>query len=649
MKFFASILGLLTILTVAHAQPVIQTTPFTRTLLKAPDSATALTAIGGVGAATATNLVNTIASNVAPPIVTNLVAASAAAQAATNSSKLDSLFQSPGNFHRFWSRLYNHTNLNIVVLGDSVGTFPAQVIHEALEPWLSRNGSFAFDTIAAGGNYAHLDNGYVTGGTTVTGNSLFIRNVTESGAGADNDFWFAHNHLFGAGGTNSYTALISDANGSQTLHGNRITVAYGGDAFGTGSFKIQTSTSYVGSWTDRATISTAASVALLTTNVSLATGDYVVRCLNVSGTNSIYSLGLISTNSTNSYTLTMAASPGIEQFNNEYLAGQASVTNWWHAIDPDLVIVSQKKSTNWMYDSTTALNPVFGWISNTCPLASWVFALPSPDFGSGAGGPTERAVERSRLRGWCDTNGIPYYDTTIFSGTLTNFVSLGYTTASDAVHASTIGYTYEFRMLPLLLGIDVSSMYMLGYSNLLTGGSTAVDLSFTNSLATTNALATLSNAVPKLATDNALTGNQTVTGNKAVDITGYVTVRGSKPYGTYNWWMPAGGIQMVMDSADNSTYWDIRSSAFGSYGTKILMLTNGSPVVFASEIPWSVGTVGIVPTMLAASNLFAPKQLVAPSSLRAGATLWSDGTNLCVVIDNGSTKSTNKVTLTTWP
>lgn len=62
----------------------------------------------------------------------------------------------------------------------------------------------------------------------------------------------------------------------------------------------------------------------------------------------------------------------------------------------------------------------------------------------------------------------------------------------------------------------------------------------------------------------------------------------------------------------------------------------------------------IVPGVVISTNGFilpASTPFTAPASLSwQGSHLWSDGTNLCVVLQNSAgTRTTNKVTLTAWP
>ena len=62
----------------------------------------------------------------------------------------------------------------------------------------------------------------------------------------------------------------------------------------------------------------------------------------------------------------------------------------------------------------------------------------------------------------------------------------------------------------------------------------------------------------------------------------------------------------------------------------------------------------IVPGVVISTNGFilpASTPFTAPASLGwQGSHLWSDGTNLCVVLQNSAgTRTTNKVTLTAWP
>lgn len=95
---------------------------------------------------------------------------------------------------------------------------------------------------------------------------------------------------------------------------------------------------------------------------------------------------------------------------------------------------------------------------------------------------------------------------------------------------------------------------------------------------------------------------------------------------------------------------------FGTYTSNSPALKrNGASLEITDAVGNSRATNNlIVPGVVISTNGFilpASTPFTAPASLSGqGAHLWSDGTNLCVVLQNSAgTRTTNKVTLTAWP
>lgn len=424
-----------------------------------------------------------------------------------------------GELHRTWQVLWTKTNLNIVVLGDSVGGYPAEILHRTLGQFMARNGSFGQDTTSLGGNYFYIRRGYITAGTAVLDSLLYNYYVNESALGnPDNDFWNHHMHLWGAGGTNGFVQVTSQV--SNGFSANALHVFYGGDPTGSGAFLVETQANG-GAWGPLATLYTTNNPELQATNFSLPLASYYARCVNLSGTNAIYGIGLLQTNATQSYTLTVVATGGIEQFNNEYLAGSNAVARWWSAVKPDLIIVNQKKSSNWITTEVVngqpfpSLPTVWPWITNSTPKSDWVISLPDPDLN--ASNNEARAIEREALRTWALERNLAVYDSWLWAGDTNDLAAFGF--HSDAAHSTLLGQEYLFRGLPELLSLDAGTLLTRGYTSSLTPNLAGY--------ATTSSLASYA----RLTGGNVFSGPQTfngpVTHNSSLVVTGNITATGA--------------------------------------------------------------------------------------------------------------------------
>ena len=100
-------------------------------------------------------------------------------------------------------------------------------------------------------------------------------------------------------------------------------------------------------------------------------------------------------------------------------------------------------------------------------------------------------------------------------------------------------------------------------------------------------------------------------------------------------------------SAALSTVANFPSVGIGGtiYTSRNALLT--APTAGRLEVHTNLATIGSV---TATNGVALPGTITPPAIGGFGAHLWSDGTNLCVVLQNaGGTKVTNKVTMTAWP
>lgn len=364
-----------------------------------------------------------------------------------------------GALDQWWSKISSNNWLNILLIGDSVGQ-DANETFTKLDRYKGKAGSFTTWTGNGSGNQYYFAYGPMVSGSEVTTYGLSSPApavgvyISESASGtSDNDFWHQHVHIGTSLGSNGFYRVASSV--SNGIYSDKLFLAYSGDTSGAGTFLIQTQ-AYGGSWGTLATVASAANKTLVTTNFTLpALLNYYARVVSQSGTQGVYSLGLWNTEAGN-FTLSQTTSSGIENFGNAYLAGKASVTNWWAAVQPDLVLVTQKKGVSWMF--STEVNTAYGWAREASTNTSWCFVLPTPDIGSNY---QERKTERDNLRIWTETNNVSRYDGWEWMGNNTNrLIGVGY--YGDQTHPTAKGMNYYFRGLPEHLGFDDASLTSYG-------------------------------------------------------------------------------------------------------------------------------------------------------------------------------------------
>ena len=161
------------------------------------------------------------------------------------------------------------------------------------------------------------------------------------------------------------------------------------------------------------------------------------------------------------------------------------------------------------------------------------------------------------------------------------------------------------------------------------------------------------------------TGNITVGGSSSVSahvLTAAYIVNTPQLYSSYFGgnlggfisFTPAPEVGVIqMRDINNTTFGRL---IFGLYNSNFPALKrNGASFEIVDAIGNSRATNNlIVPGVVISTNGFilpASTPFTAPASLSGhGGHLWSDGTNLCIVLQNSAgTRTTNKVTMTAWP